>query len=87
MQQRYQTDGLVCQYRHFKSVTELKIDGITLAVINFGLLVDHYVAVLEVTDQEIIVADPFLGKMKYSPEEFAKKWRYSGVVLKRKRDA
>jgi len=52
-------------------------------VIKFGLFVDHYVAVLDVTDTEIIVGDPFRGKMSYTHDEFAKKWRFVGVVLKK----
>jgi len=79
----YPTNGLVCEYRHFKSVSDLTNGGITLAVIKFGLLVDHYVAVLEVTDREVVVGDPFAGKAIYTPEQFARKWRYAGVVLKR----
>src|SRR2546425_66782 len=64
--------------------SDLKNGGLTLAVIKFGLFVDHYVTVLEVTDSEIIVGDPFRGKMSYSHQEFRSKWRFVGVVLKRK---
>jgi len=84
LKERYANSGLDCEYRHFNSTSELKNGGITLAVIKFGLFVDHYVAVLEVTDDEIIVGDPFRGKMSLSHEEFASKWRFVGVVLKKR---
>jgi len=83
LQKHYGPNGLKCEYRHFTSIAELKNGGITLAVIRFGLLVDHYVAVLEITDQDVIVGDPSQGKMSYSHSEFAKKWRFVGVVMSR----
>jgi hypothetical protein len=45
----YPTNGLICEYRHFKSIADLQNGGFTLAVIKFAPLVDHYVTVLEVT--------------------------------------
>jgi len=83
LQKQYGLSGLKCEYRHFKSTAELKNGGITLAVINFSLFLDHYVTVLQVTDDMIIVGDPSRGLRAYSHEEFAKKWRHIGVVLKR----
>lgn len=84
LQKRYGTSGLQCDYRHFKSTAELKNAGITLAVIKFSLLVDHYVTVLAVNDERIVVGDPSRGLASYSHEEFARKWRFIGVVLKKK---
>jgi len=83
LRKRYAASGLKCEYRYFKSTSELKNAGITLAVIKFGLFVDHYVTVLEVTDTEIIVGDPFRGKISYTHQEFQNKWRFVGVVLNR----
>jgi hypothetical protein len=39
--------------------------------------------VLNVTDDLIIVGDPSRGLRAISQEEFSKKWRFIGVVLKR----
>ena len=84
LQKQYGKDGLVVEYRAFKNISELKKAGLTLAVVKFGFMVDHYVTVLEVTDSEIIVGDPLNGLDKMSYDEFRQKWRYVGVVLKRK---
>lgn len=81
LQTLYRTNAIACEYRHFKSISELKRDGITLAVIKFGFMVDHYVAVLNVSDDKIIVGDPLLGRTTYSHEEFKRSWRFLGVVL------
>jgi hypothetical protein len=83
LQTLFQTNGLVCEYRHFKSVADLRQSGITLAVTKFGLLVGHYVAVLDLGNDQIVVGDPLLGKLTYSQDEFKDKWRFSGVVLRR----
>jgi predicted double-glycine peptidase len=83
LQQRYGTEGLKCQYRHFDSITQLRDSGITLAVIRDGLVNDHCVTVLGVTDYMVTLADPVWGKMLMSHKDFEKVWRFSGIVLKR----
>ena len=82
LQNRY-GPGLACQYRAFKSVNELKGAGYTLALMKFAFLVDHYVAVLDVDDQTVTVGDPLNGKQTIAAAEFAKNWRFVGVVLRR----
>jgi predicted double-glycine peptidase len=81
---KYAQQGLVCEYRGFKNLAELKHAGLTLAVIKYSLLLDHYVTVLEVNDDAVIVGDPLNGLTKLSLAEFAAKWRFEGVVLTRK---
>jgi hypothetical protein len=83
LQQRYGKDGLVAEYRVFNDVAELKSAGLTLAVVKFNLLTDHFVTVLEVTDQEVIVGDPMSGLARLSLDEFRAQWRFTGVALKR----
>jgi predicted double-glycine peptidase len=85
LQKHYGARGLKCEYRHFKSIEELKNAGITLIVTNVGLFLDHYLTVLKVTDNLIIVGDPSRGLRAISHEEFLKNWRFVGVVLKRER--
>jgi ABC-type bacteriocin/lantibiotic exporter with double-glycine peptidase domain len=83
LRERYGPLGLRCQYRPFASIDELKQAGLTLAVVKFGWLVDHYVTVLEVTDQAVVVGDPLAGRVTLSHQEFAARWRKVGVVLGR----
>jgi len=82
LQNRY-GPGLACEYRAFKSVNELKGAGYTLALMKFAFLVDHYVAVLDVDDQTVTVGDPLNGRQTIAYAEFAKNWRFVGVVLRR----
>lgn len=83
LQKQYGSSGLKCEYRQFKSVADLKNGGITLVVINFSLFLDHYLTVLKVTDDLVIVGDPSRGLRAYTHADFSKKWRFIGVVLKR----
>ena len=84
LQERYGDAGLVCEYRAFKNLAELKSAGLTLAVIRYNLLLDHYVTVLEVSERAVTVGDPLNGLTKLSPAEFSEKWRFEGVVLRRR---
>jgi predicted double-glycine peptidase len=84
LQEHYGSQGLKCDYRAFASIAELRNAGLTLAVVKYSLLLDHYVTVLEVNDNEVIVGDPLNGLTRLSYAEFKDKWRFEGVVLKRK---
>ena len=79
----YSGQGLYSRFKVFKSVDELASDGITLAVIKFGFLVDHYVAVLEVQPDYLVVGDPAIGLRKFKRSEFEKDWKKIGVLLRR----
>ena len=85
LQKRYAPQGLLCEYKHFKSIEELKDAGVTIAVTKYGLLVDHYVAVLGVTDEEVVVGDPLAGRKALSHQDFGSMWRFAGIALKRLR--
>ncbi len=83
LQNRYGATGLKCQYRSFKSVKQLKGAGIILAIVRDALLLDHCLAVLEISENKVTVADPVTGARSMSHEQFEKIWRFSGIVIKR----
>jgi len=83
IQARHSGQGISAELRHFASVNELKQAGVTLAIIKYEFLVDHYVAVLDVNDREILVGDPSRGRLVYRLEDFAREWRFTGIVLHR----
>lgn len=84
LQEQYAGKGLACEYRLFKNLDQLKESGLTLAVIKFDIMTDHYVTVLKVTEREVAVGDPISGIVKLSHKEFKEKWRYAGIVMGRK---
>jgi hypothetical protein len=83
LQNRYCPDGLICRYQRFDSVAQLKSAGITLAIISDTFLSDHCVAVLEVSDRTICIADPIAGRELMTHKQFERIWRFSGITLKR----
>lgn len=82
LRRRYEADGLTCEYRSFGSVEELGACCPALAVVKFAPLVDHWVAVLEVTDDRVVVGDPARGFREIWHRDFEKLWRGTGIVLK-----
>ncbi len=80
---RYGSEGVSCHYRYFESIAQLKQTCPTIAVTKFAPFIDHYVTVLEVSDNHVVVGDPLAGRRKLTYEEFAKKWRFIGIVVER----
>jgi hypothetical protein len=83
LQNRYGAEGLNCRYQHFDSIAQLKNAGITLALVREAIFMDHCLAVLEVTDEAVTVADPVTGTQLMPYEQFEKIWRFCGIVLQR----
>ena len=83
LQDRYGPDGLSCEYRWFDSLDDLPRGTPVLAVVKFSFMVDHFVAVLEVGKDRIVVADPAAGRLTYTRAQFEQRWRSKGVVLRR----
>ena len=83
LNRRYQNQGLACEYRAFPSLTALPRGEPVLALMRFSLLLDHWVTVLDLTDHAVVVGDPLLGLQELSREEFAARWRFVGVVMRR----
>jgi hypothetical protein len=83
LQNRYSADGLSCQYRRFDSIDQLRNAGVTLAVVRDAFLLDHCIAVLDVSDNAVTVADPVTGARLMPYKQFEKIWRFCGIVLQR----
>ena len=80
---RYSNQGLSSEYRVFHSVEELKHPGYTLAVTKYQAWVDHYVVVIDVTNNQVVVGDPLLGLRRLPQRDFEQMWRFEGVTLTR----
>jgi len=83
IQRKYAAQGLECQWRYFESPNQLKAADAALVVVKDSFLSDHCVAVLDVTDAGLIIADPVLGTLYLSHPEFEKVWRFCGILLTR----
>jgi predicted double-glycine peptidase len=79
----YEDKGLKSNYQYFDSLNELQKYQVTLAVVKDTFLSDHCVAVLEITDDTVTIADPVDGKKTVTRDEFERVWRCYGIVLER----
>ncbi len=84
LEEMYGGEGLDCEYRHFDSIRELEGAGTSIAAIRFTFMVDHYVAVLDITDDEVVLGDPFDGRRTLTHAEFKEIWRHDGIVLRKR---
>jgi predicted double-glycine peptidase len=83
LQDRYADQGLTCEYRWFDSLDDLPRGTPVLAVVKFSFMVDHFVTVLESKNDRVVVGDPAAGRVTYTRQQFERRWRSKGVVLRR----
>jgi hypothetical protein len=82
IEDRYAASGVDCRFRHFDSINEMREADVSLVVLKDAFLLDHCVAVLKVTDKNVIIGDPMLGKIQMSHKSFQSVWRSYGITLK-----
>ena len=82
--ERYASQGLSVEYRPFANCRELPRDRPIIALINYRFLIDHYVAILEVGDDWLVIGDPLSGRTRMTHAQFEANWRHVGIVLSRK---
>lgn len=76
----YGREGVVCTYQEYSGIAEMKKLPV-IAVVKFGFLVDHYVAVLEITDTTVEIGDPLEGRVRLSHQAFNERWRHCGILV------
>lgn len=79
----YGKQGIRCQTRSFDSIDPLRDLCPVIAVVEYAPLVDHYITILEFREKVIVVGDPALGLQYLNHEDFKKRWRNIGIVVKR----
>ncbi len=72
-----------CRIVYSRDLSELQDNGPCVAVVKYNFLIDHYVAVLSVTDTQVTIGDPARGLRTCTPEEFDKEWRGCAIVIER----
>ncbi len=75
--------GVPCRTVYHDTIAELRGHTPFIAVIKAGFMVDHYVAVLSVTEDKVVLGDPVRGRRTYTHEAFMAKWRRCAIILAR----
>jgi hypothetical protein len=83
LRDRYAAQGLLCSFGFFGSLDEVPRDAVLLAVMRDSVYGDHCVAVLDMTDTCVIIADPAEGLLRIPAAQFLRSWRHCGIVLRR----
>ena len=85
LRERYADQGLSVEHRYVKDIDELASWPASLAVIKYGFFVDHFVALLSVTTDSVVVGDPLYGRKTMPRAEFDAQWRHVAVLLRREK--
>jgi predicted double-glycine peptidase len=83
LRDRYGDRGLTVEYRPFAAARDLPRGRPVIALINYQFLVDHYVTVLDVDDETVLVGCPISGRYRVKHADFEREWRKVGIVLTR----
>lgn len=70
-----------CRIVYCRDVSELRDKGPFVAIVKFSFMIDHYVAVLSVSETEVTIGDPLEGVRTCTPKEFQKEWRGCAIVI------
>ncbi len=70
-----------CRIVYCRNASKLQGKGPFVAIVRFSFLVDHYVAVLSVSQTKVTIGDPLAGLRTCTPDEFEKEWRRCAIVI------
>lgn len=80
----YADRGIEVDVRHFEDIEDLDPTGVTLVVVRYGFMLDHWVCVLGVSAQGVEVGDPNVGRETWTRKDFEERWRKVGVTVQRR---
>lgn len=83
LNERYSSEGVRVTYRNFDTVEQLAAAGPAVVSLKHRVMVDHFVAVLEITPTSVVIGDPLVGKRILTRPEFTALWRHTGLVFAR----
>jgi predicted double-glycine peptidase len=75
--------AIPCRIIYCRNVHELRGKEPLIAIVKYSYMIDHYVAVLSVTDTDVVLGDPLEGIRKCTHEEFEKEWRKCVIVVEK----
>lgn len=75
--------GIPCRIVYCRDLSELQGKEPFIAIVKFSFMIDHYVAVMSITETEVTLGDPLEGLRSCTPEEFEKEWRGCAIVIEK----
>ncbi|MEN9360660.1 MAG: Peptidase family [Verrucomicrobiota bacterium] len=78
----YGAEGASTEFRYCRSLDELQPPAV--AALKHSVLNDHYVAVIKIGADDVILGDPLHGLVIMSRAAFLKRWRNCAILFRRK---
>ena len=78
---KFKKQGIACKVIHLSTIKELKNYIPFIATVYLSTFSDHYVTVLAVTDERVVIGCPLDGYKKLTHAEFEKVWRKGGIAV------
>ena len=86
IEKTYGKQGITCEVKLFDTINELAGCCPVIVIVKYRPMIDHYVTVLEVETDSILVGDPLEGKERLTYLEFSEKWRKIGIIVSNNRN-
>ncbi len=80
----FSDQGVKCRFVRFSSVEQMHDLCPVIVTVKYRFMIDHFVTVLAVEDDTVVLADPLKGTERLSYEDFCCKWRRIGIVVTRR---
>lgn len=80
---QYEPQGLLCSFGMFDTLDAIPRDAVMLAVMHDSAFSDHCVVVIDITDKNVVIADPAEGLLRIPAADFLRAWRNCGVILRK----
>ena len=73
---------LRAEYRYFKDIDSLiNTDAFFIAEVEAGAFTDHFVAILGLDNNSVMIADPSVGQIQTSIKLFTREWKNRAIVI------
>jgi predicted double-glycine peptidase len=84
IEEKYGAQGVRAERRFFGSIDNMAVPGQIITTIKWKMFVDHWVAMLEVGEDEVVIGDPIRGRFPMKREKFEEVWRRHGMVISKR---
>jgi Peptidase C39 family len=82
LNKKYADQGLGCELRQFKTIAEMRQFDAVITSMKLSGNAGHSVAVMQITENHIIIGDPGQGRLMFSLDIFRGEWLHSGIAFK-----
>ena len=83
IEENFGDKGVRCEIKVFETTDDMKAHCPVIIIVHYKAMLDHFVTVLEVDSDTVLIGDPLNGKEHLSHKKFEDKWRQIGIVVQK----